>query len=452
MKAVLRSVLGHVLGVFLIVGFSTPALANSKYAALVMHADSGDILFDRYSTLSRRPASLTKLMTLYLLFEEIEAGRLSLTSDLKISARAAGQPPSKLGLSAGETIKVETAIEALVVKSANDVAVVVAEAISGSEWRFAQKMTQRARELGMRRTTFRNASGLPNSRQRTTARDLATLGQRLMQDFPQQFHYFGARSLEWNGKTYRTHNALVKSYDGATGLKTGYTRSSGFNLATSAERNGQRLIGVVLGGRTSRTRDAHMRKILDQAFASIEKKPMLVASLYRNRPTPHLKPTLLAQLQAEGRPVPTLADARGASSDSTGPETSDDALGILIAATESDDLNQFERARFAALVAPHDGYVGEGDIESLVSRASGWSVQIGAYSSKTLAQRELEAAAAKGGLDDQARSILPARDGEGAQIYRARFTGLSEPDARDICKGLKQKDLACFVVSEAPPK
>ncbi|NOX83278.1 MAG: D-alanyl-D-alanine carboxypeptidase, partial [Alphaproteobacteria bacterium] len=279
--------------------FSAPAHANSKYAAYVIHADTGDVLFDRYSTARRYPASLTKMMTLYLLFEELDAGELTLQSKLKVSARAAGQPPSKLGLKAGSTIEVETAIEALVVKSANDVAAVVAEHISGSEWRFAKKMTAKARSLGMSRTRFRNASGLPNSKQVTTARDMAVLGQRVLQDFPQYYHYFSAKSFTWGGRTYASHNRLVKTYSGADGIKTGYTRRSGFNLVTTAVKGDNRLIGVVLGGRTSRSRDRHMRDILNKAFASIKRKPMLVAALYRKTPAPRIKPTLLAKLEQD---------------------------------------------------------------------------------------------------------------------------------------------------------
>ncbi|MHA7873439.1 MAG: D-alanyl-D-alanine carboxypeptidase family protein, partial [Hyphococcus sp.] len=232
MRLVVRGVTLMALALAFFAGFSASASANSKYAAYVMHADSGDVLFNRYSTSRRYPASLTKMMTLYLLFEELEAGNLSLDSKLTVSKRASGQPPSKLGLTTGSTIDVETAIQALVVKSANDVAVVVAEHIAGSEWRFAQKMTAKARALGMSRTTFRNASGLPNSKQVTTARDMAVLGRRVMQDFPQYFDYFATKKFTWNGKTYSTHNALVRNFEGADGIKTGYTRSSGFNLVT----------------------------------------------------------------------------------------------------------------------------------------------------------------------------------------------------------------------------
>ncbi|MBY0421319.1 MAG: D-alanyl-D-alanine carboxypeptidase, partial [Parvularculaceae bacterium] len=241
------------LGIFvLLVAAADPAEAARKkrkyvppapkYSALVVDAQTGAVLYDRFSDELRIPASLTKMMTLYMLFGELEAGRLKPDSPLAVSARAQGQPPSKLGLVAGETIDVESAIKALVVNSANDVAVVIAEEIGGSETRFAQRMTEKARVIGMKRTTFRNASGLPNAQQRSTAKDLATLGRRLMHDYPQYYHYFSTTTFAWNGRTYRTHNQLVRSYPGAEGLKTGYTRLSGFNLVTSAHRDGRKLV------------------------------------------------------------------------------------------------------------------------------------------------------------------------------------------------------------------
>lgn len=431
--------------------FVSPASANPNYAAFVMHADSGDVLFSRYADERRYPASLTKMMTLYLLFEELEAGRLTLSSELTVSAQAAGQPPSKLGLTKGGKITVEDAIKALIVKSANDVAVVVAESISGSEWRFAQKMTEKARAIGMRHTTFRNASGLPNSKQVTTARDLATLGRRVIQDFPQYYHYFSAESFVWNGKTYRTHNALVKTYEGAEGLKTGYTRRSGFNLVTSASRDGSRLIGVVLGGRSVRTRDAHMRLILDNAFAEIKRNPTMIAALHRETPSPRLKPTLVAELQMAGR-APTIAGDDGlereiyAAASSLSAIDEDDAIGSLIAAN-SDDFNEYERVRLAALPSGADAEtpLGEGDAEA----ALGWSVQIGAYSSKALAQKELEAAAAAAAFTAGARAVLPAPMSDGNSLYRARFTSLSAIEAADLCQTLRSAKISCFVASEA---
>lgn len=482
MSTVLR-VMAGLTCLLLATAFSaSPAAANSKYAAFIIHADSGDILFDRYSTGRRYPASLTKVMTLYLLFEELEAGKLTLNSKLKISRRAAGQPPSKLGLKAGSTITVEDAIEALIVRSANDVAVVVAEHIAGSEWKFAQQMTARARALGMRRTTFRNASGLPNSKQVTTARDMATLAARVSQDFPQYFHYFKTTRFTWNGRAYRTHNKVMASFDGATGLKTGYTRRSGFNLATTAERDGQRLIGVVLGGRSGVTRDRHMRDIMNRAFGDIKKRPTMIAALHRKKPAPRMKPTLLAKLEAE-RAVPTVADNEAlrdqirlaAASISTAPSqkpaappsspeetaseetTQADALGALIAFTAerpsthshpepSDDFNEYERNRLAALIV-ETGLVGEGDLESLLEAQ--WSVQIGAYSSKALAQKELEEAVFAGGLMDRARMVTPAPQEDGGYLYRARITSLTENEAVNACDALKKKSISCFVVSDA---
>jgi D-alanyl-D-alanine carboxypeptidase len=450
MRAVWRSVL-LVFSIFVAnSGAFAPAFANSKYAAVVIQADSGNVLFDRHADEMRYPASLTKMMTLYLLFEELDAGRLTIDSPLTISGQAAAQPPSKLGLEVGSTITVEQAIQALVVKSANDVAVVVAEAISGTEWRFAQRMTEKARALGMSRTTFRNASGLPNSKQRTTARDLATLGKRLMQDFPHYYAYFSTPDFTWNGRTYRTHNAMVRTYEGANGLKTGYTRVSGFNLATSASRDGQRLIGVVLGGRSVRTRDSHMRDILDSTFAALKTDPMLVASLYRETPTPRLKPTLVAGMPQQ---APTIAASEEMREEITvaaagfGP-ASDDTIALLAATALQGDFNEYERVRLASNASDmSETTIGEGDLDD--SSATTWSVQIGAYSSKELAQRELEKAAEAGRLLDRVRNVQPMDTADGQLLYRARLTAQSAQDAHLMCAALQARKRSCFVVADS---
>lgn len=427
-----------------------------KYAALVVEADSGSVLYERYPDAKRYPASLTKMMTLYLLFDELEAGRLTLSSELSVSAQAAGQPPSKLGLAAGSRIDVETAIEALVVKSANDVAVVVAEGVAGSEWKFSQSMTAKARALGMSNTTFKNASGLPNMSQVTTARDLAILAKRLIQDHPGYFHYFSSKEFSWNGRTYATHNRLVATYDGADGLKTGYTQRSGFNLVTTAKRNNVRLIGVVLGGRSVQTRDAHMKEILTAGFADIDAKPTLIATLFRETPTPRLKPTLVAELERKNA-VPTIAGDESLRRELTiaaasfGPIgaapaiPADDELAVLIAAANanSEEFNQYESVRLSAL-PPQDDMVGEGDFED-VGR---WHVQIGAYSTKTKAQQELEAAAIAAGLTSHARTVEPMPKGDGDTLYRARFTQLSEADAALTCQKIKAAKLNCLVLQE----
>lgn len=450
-------VVGFLRNLFLVVIATSltammPASANSKYAAFVIHADSGDILFDKYSNKRLYPASLTKMMTLYLLFDELEAGRLTIESNLNVSKRAAGQPPSKLGVKAGSTIDVETAIYALSVKSANDVAVVVAEAIANTEWQFARKMTAKARSLGMNRTAFRNASGLPNSKQITTARDLARLSQSLMHNHAQYFHYFSAKKFVWNGRTYRTHNSLVAKYQGSTGLKTGYTRRSGYNLATSVDRAGNHLIGIVLGGRSVRTRDAHMRKILDTAFTAIKKKPTLISALHRNKPIPRIKPTQLAHLEQE-MAVPTVAESdtirkeiQMAASEFADSADGTNNIGSLIASTDSDDFNEFERFRLTAFELDPDGLIGQGDLEH--KSPMNWQVQIGAYSSKTMAQSELENAAVSASLMDRARSVVPLVKAEGDTIYRARFTYLAETDAIDVCDAIRAAQMSCFVLQD----
>ncbi|MDP9196903.1 MAG: D-alanyl-D-alanine carboxypeptidase, partial [Pseudomonadota bacterium] len=226
-----------------------------KYSAILMDAATGRILHSEAADQKRYPASLTKMMTLYLAFDALKAGKLKPGQKLKISSRAASQAPSKLGLVPGKTISVENAILALTTKSANDAAVVLAEAIAGSEKAFAERMTRKARQLGMTATVFQNASGLPNFRQVTTARDIATLSRALIRSHSRYYHYFSRTSFSWNGRTHTNHNRLLGHYPGADGLKTGYIDASGFNLAASAIRGKKRLICVVFGGPSGSWRD-----------------------------------------------------------------------------------------------------------------------------------------------------------------------------------------------------
>ncbi len=241
----------------------------AKYAAIVVEMDSGEVLFARKADAPRYPASLAKMMTLYLTFEALANGQLSLNTDLSVSRHASRASPSKLGLKDGDRIKVRDAIMTLITKSANDVAIALAETLAGSEKAFAKRMTQKARHLGMNKTNFRNASGLPNRRQKSTARDLSLLARALIRDFPQHYGRFSATSYSFNGRSYRSHNRLLRSYDGTDGIKTGYIHASGFNIAASVQRYGKRLIVVVLGGKTARSRDAHTRVLLDRAFARL---------------------------------------------------------------------------------------------------------------------------------------------------------------------------------------
>lgn len=421
-----------VLGAVAIAAVATlsPASANPKYAALVIHAHSGDVLFSRNANYARHPASLTKLMTLYLLFEELEAGRMTLETPLRISSNAASEPPSKLGVPAGGTITVDGAIDALIIRSANDVAVVVAEALAGSEPTFARRMTAKARALGMRRTTFRNASGLPNKRQVTTAADIAVLAQRVTQDFPRFADRFARTQFVYNGRTYRTHNSLVLNYEGATGLKTGYTRMSGYNLTTTAERDGVPLIGVVLGGRSGRTRDAHMRQILDQSFARVRSNPTLLASVVRVRPEPSLRPGRADALQTPAIGTPVLA-------------SDVDTLAMLIASADSID----SEPGFGL-----ETFYGEGDAsppEPALSSARGpYAVQIGAFDTAAEAQAAIaQVLAARLSTLERAAPSVSAFAVSGRTYHRARLVGLDRPSANAACAQLKAEGRSCFVAA-----
>lgn len=235
---------------------------SPQFASIIVDGNSGAVLQATSPDGLRHPASLTKIMTLYLLFERLESGKMKLDTEMPVSQHAADQDPTKLNLRAGQTIRVEDAIKGLVTRSANDAAVVIAEAIAGDEDDFAAMMTRKARALGMSRTVYRNANGLPNDEQVTTARDQATLGRAIQERFPRYYRYFSTTSFNWHGESIRNHNHLLGSVEGVDGIKTGYTRSSGFNLVTSMRRGNRHLIGVVLGGRSGGSRDAIMRNLL----------------------------------------------------------------------------------------------------------------------------------------------------------------------------------------------
>jgi D-alanyl-D-alanine carboxypeptidase len=247
-----------------------PGSARAKYASYVIDAETGAVLHQINADTRNYPASLTKMMTLYMVFQGLEEGRIRLEQSFTISARAARQPSSKLGLYKGDSLTYEQAILAIVTKSANDVATAIAESLGKTERKFALSMTATARNIGMSRTTFRNASGLPHRGQLSTAKDMATLALRLLKDFPQYYHYFSTKSFTHKGLVHKNHNALLKTYKGTDGIKTGYIRASGFNLVASVERDGQRLIGVVFGGRTSRARDKHMAKLLNKSYEKLD--------------------------------------------------------------------------------------------------------------------------------------------------------------------------------------
>ena len=242
---------------------TTVAPVSEKSASIVVDGSTGAVLYQASADLPRVPASLTKMMTLYLTFEALKSGRITKTTLLPVSAHAASQAPSKLGLKPGQTIDVDTAIKAIVVKSANDVAVVLAEYLGGTEDQFAAQMTAKARQLGMRGTNFHNASGLPDPQQITTARDMALLGMSLRKHYPGQYYYFVTQDFVYNGKLIRAHNRVLAQLNGADGIKTGYVRASGFNIVTSISDNGRQLVAVVMGGETARSRDAQVVSLVN---------------------------------------------------------------------------------------------------------------------------------------------------------------------------------------------
>lgn len=247
-------------------GASAQITARDRYASLVVEARTGQVLSAANADETRHPASLTKMMTLYMLFEAMRDGRLNLSTPIRVSAEAASRPPSKLGVPAGGSISAETAILALVTRSANDIASAVGEALSGDEDAFARAMTMRARSLGMTRTTFRNASGLPDPEQVTTARDMTVLGRRLIADFPEHYHYFSVQYFAHGSRMIRNHNGMLRDYPGTDGIKTGFINASGFNIVTSAQREGVRLVGAVFGGSSWPQRNNHMAELLDEGF------------------------------------------------------------------------------------------------------------------------------------------------------------------------------------------
>ncbi|MEL7548124.1 MAG: D-alanyl-D-alanine carboxypeptidase family protein [Pseudomonadota bacterium] len=253
--------------------FASPADAEERYASYVMNATTDEVLHARFADDERYPASLTKVMTLYMLFDALKAGTLTLSERLPVSRAADRMPASDLGVAAGTTISVEDAIYALVTKSANDVAVVVAERIGGTEDRFAALMTVKARQLGLENTRFYNSSGLPDSRQITTARDMATLAEAILDDHGDYYHYFSNERFTWGRKTYKNHNTLLEDVNGVDGIKTGYTRASGFNLMASATRDGQRIIAIMLGGNSARARNAHVEDLIEAAYMTLETRP-----------------------------------------------------------------------------------------------------------------------------------------------------------------------------------
>src|SRR6201747_1723846 len=276
---------------------------SPAFASIIVDGNSGAVLTANNPDASRHPASLTKIMTLYLLFERLDSGKIKLDTEMDVSEHASEQAPTKLGLRPGQTIRVEDAIKGLVTRSANDAAVVIAEAIAGDEDDFAKLMTRKARALGMSRTTYRNASGLPDDDQVTTARDQSTLGRAIQDRFPRYYRYFSTTAFNYHGHSIANHNHLLGTVEGVDGIKTGYTRASGFNLVTSMRRGNRHLVGVVLGGRSGGSRDAIMRNLLAENLEKGATKRTVAAITERNSGDAN---TEVAEADAASRPTQTV--------------------------------------------------------------------------------------------------------------------------------------------------
>jgi D-alanyl-D-alanine carboxypeptidase len=469
------------------------------FASIVVDGNSGDVLYASNADAPRHPASLTKIMTLYLLFERLEAGKIRLDTPLKVSEHAAEQAPTKLGLKPGQTIAVEDAIKAVVTKSANDAAVTIAENLAGAEDEFAKLMTQKAHALGLSRTTYVNASGLPDDDQVTTARDQALLGRAIQERFPRYYRYFSTEEFVYHGSAMRNHNHLLGEVGGVDGIKTGYTRASGFNLVTSVHRDGRYIVAVVLGGRSAFERDARMRELIsahikeaalrrtapvlaekveshaDPQRATSAKaraplahadptptatasapvtvgssdtiQPLLVKTIsYRTAPlqTAALAPMPMLVPVAPPSPPPTASAAVRTPPATQPPEAQppQPPSTIFVASTEP------AAVATASKVEPVEANLTKVDAGTLQDHAhGGWLIQVGAFESEDEAKQHLSAAQNKVPAMLAAADPFTERVQKGDKaLYRARFAGFDRATAEAACKLLKRSDIECMAM------
>jgi D-alanyl-D-alanine carboxypeptidase len=416
--------------------------AAAPDAAIVMDASTGRILYEESADDPRYPASLTKMMTLYIVFEMIEKGKLDIDADLIITEHAAAAQPSKLGLKPGEKIPLREAIKALVVKSANDVAISIAENLAGTEDKFARYMTRRARQLGMKSTTFKNASGLPDTAQRTTARDLLTLALRLQDDFPEHYKLFKTSTFTWRGRRHRNHNTLLFDFAGVDGIKTGYTRASGFNLASSVRRDGKHVVAVVLGGESARARNTRMRRLLTDGLAK--------ASTEKTRkPAPRQDAPLVASSSKKKKPAPAKPSAEivaAAASETLAPGKKQ-SLGAPKAGRSDNTEPAAEAGWTASAAAPGSDATTLAESVSPPRPNGPFHVQVGAYVSASEAHTRLTNVSIKASsliAGHEAVAIPFAKDN--TTWYRARFAGFDEGKAKSTCMGLKKQKIDCVVM------
>lgn len=461
--------------------FEVHAASKPRYASLIIDAESGVILHQSNANAPVHPASLTKMMTLMMVFDQLKRGKLRLSDRIRISNHAASMVPSKLGLKPGSTIRVEDAILALVTKSANDIAVAVAEHLGRSESRFAQLMTRAAQKRGLHNTVFRNASGLHDPRQVTTAKDMARLAHILIYDYPEFYHYFSRRSFTYLGKTYKNHNHMMDSYEGMDGLKTGYIQASGFNLVASAVRGNRRLIGVVFGGRTSKARNQKMEQLLTQGF--VKAGSPVMASLM-NTPIPSRKPgaaeetsaqavaatggeiqALLEELQ-DVRPVDRWAMLYGPDGGQLASvigEGDDDPLlrkrvesGLISvsAATGAPVPDEVYDEVFRPLPGGGEQVMARPAVPEpskrpaemqkashppILKNKSDWSIQIGAFTTRERTDNAIIASMRKlpDGLRSASAVVAPLKTAQG-WIFRGRLSGYTQESAYKACTYLDE--------------
>jgi D-alanyl-D-alanine carboxypeptidase len=461
---------------------------DAPASSMVIDANTGTVLHNKAADALRHPASLTKMMTLYMTFELIRLGRLDFQSKIKMTEEAAGVAPSKLELEPGEELSVSDAVKALVTKSANDVAVALAQHIGGSEQNFARLMTQKAHALGMSNTVFKNASGLPDDDQVTTARDMLTLAIHLQDEFPDQYKLFSIRTFTYAGHTYRNHNTMLLNYRGTDGIKTGYTRASGFNLVTSVRRDGKHLVAAVFGGETAGSRNARMRSLLDAAFSKASREVTRKPTSFPRAPTPvaaHAPARAAAKVAVAGpapRPIPQPVETAAAAppapegdasttfalakvrpvlmgTDARKAATVAEGDADVSAAPPAQPLPHFGQALPpSTLQAQADAINGDAGATGAVSPATSsptataapagpFAIQIGAYSDPNEAEQHMAAARqrAAGRLDRYSAVAVPVRKGSG-QLYRARFSGFEADAAASTCTHLRRLQIDCFVV------
>jgi D-alanyl-D-alanine carboxypeptidase len=450
---------------------------------MVIDANTGHVLHAASADAPRYPASLTKMMTLYLAFEEIEQGRLSYATMISVSQAAASVPPSKLGLPSGSEIALIDAIKSLITKSANDMAIAVAEHIAGTEANFAQRMSDKARRLGMIHTTFKNASGLPHPGQVTTARDMVTLALHLQDDFPRHYRLFATRSFTYNKHSYRNHNGLLGSFQGTDGIKTGYTRLSGFNLVSSVRRGNRHVVGAVFGGASAGARNAEMRMLLSRALLKAspvktrKSAPVLVA-----QPRPATRPQLQtaaatpianAVARLPSRPMHQAIAALPTEHAGMG------AVQVALADPQTDmpaptlTITQVRSVSLTPRAKPHEPVAGPSPALAVTAMSApgpgrgmpastlqqqaadlaraqapgGFEIQIGAYTSP--AEAEFALAATRDRATDLLAGAKPATapiQKGNRRLYRARFAGFSASVATDTCLELRRRHIDCLVL------